>query len=518
VYLRAHPSKGRLQTLLAMYSPGLSRLETLPNELKLLIINYVNTRSQVSLACVSKTVHPVVEDVLYKSVWIEKPNTTKIVFPVASFVRTILSRPDLAHKVKQVAVGFSELQVYIDLDDLYEIPLSNTTTATKVEARLGQSDLVKTALLRLPSVERMFINTLHLHNERGPSGPPLCTLQWESSIWHPESVPAFANLTTLHWTERVLPFRLVCLPQLRTLFVSRKCSFKSPGDVTDTPNITSLIVQCYVAMIMILPDEMDSLWVSCRKRKSAMFEVLERCIFLTDLSIAFYHHTEKFHLLSGTNTGNLSKFVSKLNESLPGLKSLAIGPLCHTGYGCLRNIEPIDSLKDFVKLQHLKLAHQMFPGCNEEYFPGNLAVLRQLLPTSIKTIEIDLPTGDIFRLLDQFLQEDHGLHRMKDIVVRCATKSHTLVFPLLIAPEVMLRKWNCSPITQRLCASKFRPRLECMEAEYTSGCPCHSKKGDQCRGVVVWEDTYETSSANLAAFVASLPGSPVLNVSRSCFE
>ncbi|KAI4953146.1 hypothetical protein J4E86_006686 [Alternaria arbusti] len=149
-----------------MYSPGLSRLETLPNELKLLIINYVNTSSQVSLACVSKTIHPVVEDVLYKSVWIEKPNKMKIVFPIASFLRTILSRPDLAHKVKQVAVGVSGLQVYADLDDFYEIPLINTTTATKVEGRLGQSDLVKAALLRSPSVERMFINTSHLHNER----------------------------------------------------------------------------------------------------------------------------------------------------------------------------------------------------------------------------------------------------------------------------------------------------------------------------------------------------------------
>jgi hypothetical protein len=501
-----------------MYPPGLSRLEILPNELKLLIINHIDTRSQASLACVSKAIQPVVEDVLYKLVWIEKPNTQKIVLPIASFVRTIISRPDLAHKVKQVAVGFNGLQVSADLDDLYEIPLPNTTTATKVEARLDQSDLVKAALLRLPSVERMFINTLHLHNQQLPSGPHLCTLQWESSIWYPGSVPAFANLTTLHWTERVLPFRLVCLPQLRTLFVSRKCSFKSPGDVTDTPNITSLIVQCYFAMIMTLPDDMDSLWVSYRKRKSAMFEVLERCIFLTDLSIAFYHHTEKFHLLSGTNPGNLSKFVSELNESLPGLKSLAIGPLCHTGYGCLRNIEPIDSLKDFVKLQHLKLAHQMFPGCNEEYFPGNLAVLRQLLPTSIKTIEIDLPTGDIFRLLDQFLQEDHGLHRMKNIVVRCATKSHTLVTPLLIAPEVILQKWNCSPIIQRLLASKFSLKLECMTADYTSGFPCYSNICDQCRDVVVWEEAYETSSANLAAFVASLPGSSVLDVSDSYLE
>jgi len=499
-----------------MYSPGLSRLETLPNELKLLIINYVNTSSQVSLACVSKTIHPVVEDVLYKSVWIEKPNKMKIVFPIASFLRTILSRPDLAHKVKQVAVGVSGLQVYADLDDFYEIPLINTTTATKVEGRLGQSDLVKAALLRLPSVERMFINTSHLHNERVPSGPHLCTHQWESSIWHPESVPAFANLTTLHWTESVLPFRLLCLPQLRTLFVSRNCSFKSPGDVIDTPNITSLTMQCYVAII--LPDDMDSLWVSCRKNKGAMFEVLERCIFLTDLNIAFYHHREEFFLLSGTRPGDLSKFVSKLHDSLPGLESLSIVPQRYTGYGSLRHIEPINSLKDFAKLQHLRLAHQMFPGCNEEHFPGNIAVLQQLLPASIKTIEIYLPTSDIFRLLDQFLQEDHGLHCMKDIVVQCATKSDSLVFPLLIAPEAILQKWNCSPIIQRLCASKFKPRLECMKADFIGGFPCYAIVSDRCRDMTIWEEAYETSSANLAAFVASLPGSSVLDVSDSYLE
>jgi len=416
-----------------MYSPGLSRLETLPNELKLLIINYVNTRSQTSLACVSKTIHPIVEDALYKSVRIEKQNTMKIVIPIASFVRTILSRPELAHKVKQFDVWISELQVYTDLDNLYGIPLSNTTTATKIQPRLSQADLVKVALLRLPSVKCVLINTLHLHNERVPSGAHLCTHQRGSSTWHPESIPAFANLTTLHWTERILPFRIACLPQLRTLFVSRNCSFKSPGNVTDIPNITSLTVQCYVAMI--LPDGMDSRWVSCRERKGAMFEVLERCIFLTDSSIAFYHHKEEYHLLSGTRPGNLSKFLSKLHDSLPGLESLAIDPQCHAGYAFLRHIEPIDSLKDFAKLQHLRLAHQMVPGCNEEYSPGNLALLRQLLPASIKTIAIGLPTSDIFRLLDQFLKEDHGLHCMNDIVVQCATKSHTILFPLLITPR-----------------------------------------------------------------------------------
>ena len=99
-----------------MYPPGLSRFEILPNELKLLIINRIDTSSQASLARVSKTIHPVVEEVLYKLIWIEKPNSQKIVFPIASFVRTILSRLDLAHKVKQVTVGVSGLQVYANMD------------------------------------------------------------------------------------------------------------------------------------------------------------------------------------------------------------------------------------------------------------------------------------------------------------------------------------------------------------------------------------------------------------------
>ena len=495
-----------------MYPPGLSRLEILPNELKLLIINHIDTRSQASLACVSKTVQPVVEDVLYKSVWIEAPKAQKAKYPIANFVRTILSRPDLARIVEQLDLDASRFSIYTELDNLERILLPNTTTATKIKAILNEADLVRIVLLKLPSVKRMFINTLQLQNERGLSGAHSCVRLWKYSVNNPESMPAFANLTTLHWTESFLPFRLACLPQLQTLFVSRDCSFGSLGDITDTPNITLLTIQCFVAMI--LPDDMESFWVSCNKNKGAMFEVLERCIFLTDLSIAFYRHTEEYRLLSGTRPGILSNFVSKLHDSLPGLESLSIGPQCQIGYRFLRHIEPINSLKDFVKLQHLRLAHQMLPGCNETHFPGNLAVLRQLLPASIKTIEIDLPTSDFFRLLDQFLQEDHGLRRMKNIVVRCAIKSHALVFPLLIAPEIILQKWNRSPIIQNLSASKLTPRSECMKADYSSGFSCYSKICPQCREMEGWEDVYETSSANLAAFITSLPGSSVLDVSK----
>lgn len=82
--------------------------------------------------------------------------------PVASLIRTILSRPDLAHKVEQLDIKAGGTPVYAKLDNLCGIPLSNTTTATKAEARLNQANLARVALLKLPSVKRMFINTLYL--------------------------------------------------------------------------------------------------------------------------------------------------------------------------------------------------------------------------------------------------------------------------------------------------------------------------------------------------------------------
>jgi len=53
-----------------------------------------------------------------------------------------------------------------------------------------------------------------------------------------------------------------------------------------------------------------------------------------------------------------------------------------------------------------------------------------------------------------------------------------------------------------------------MKVDYTNGFPCYSEICDQCRDMEVWEDVYETSSANLAASIASLPGSSVLGVSN----
>lgn len=286
--------------------------------------------------------------------------------------------------------------------------------------------------------------------------------------------------------------------------------------MTNTPNITSLTVQCFVAMI--LPGGMDSLWVSRNKNKGAMFEILERCIFLTDLNIAFYHHPQEFHLLSATRHRNLLEFIKKLNDSLPRLESLTIGPQCYTSHRFLQHVEPMNSFKNFGKLQHLRLAHQMRPGSDDERLPGNSALLLQLLPASSRTIEIDMPKGDIFKFLNQFLQENHGLHWIRDIVVRCATKSHATVLAHLITPEVLLHEWNRSPIIRELYASNLRPRLECMKADYTGGFPCESKICEQCRDMVVWEDVDETSFTNLAVFMASLPGSSILGVSNSPLE
>lgn len=57
-----------------------------------------------------------------------------------------------------------------------------------------------------------------------------------------------------------------------------------------------------------------------------------------------------------------------------------------------------------------------------------------------------------------------------------------------------------------------------MKADSTGGFPYESKIREQCRDMVVCEDIYETSSANLAAFIASLPGSSILDVSNSSLE
>jgi hypothetical protein len=179
-----------------MYPASFSRLELLPNELIYPITSLLDIRSQVALACVSKAIHPVVEDMLYGSVKIGTTNDEEHRQLVAHFVRTILLRPDLASKVKQVEIYVTDNHSSVDLDNLCEISLSKATLETGTKATLQDADLARIVLTKLPSVKNLFIR---FHMRVGGIWS-VFPFRSDNIIKDPKSVPAFVNLTTIFWT------------------------------------------------------------------------------------------------------------------------------------------------------------------------------------------------------------------------------------------------------------------------------------------------------------------------------
>jgi hypothetical protein len=115
-----------------------------------------------------------------------------------------------------------------------------------------------------------------------------------------------------------------------------------------------------------LPYGVGYLWHRKRWCDDALFAVLGRCIFLTEPRIELYDAKgSKYHLtLSPTVRGNLSILASKLHDSLPALESLTIVLEDHTDYQFLNYLDPIDSFKDFSKVERLRASHQMLFGAD----------------------------------------------------------------------------------------------------------------------------------------------------------
>jgi hypothetical protein len=362
-----------------MAPPNLSTLERLPNELKLNIAEFMTPYTLASLVRVSKTLQPIAEEVLYRSVDILTPELGTDQYKpcyTSFFLRTMLQRPDLVQKVKSLKMHVSYRWAPVTMNTLYGVPLSASSVTPEIEITVKDTLLAGQLLAHLSVLASLALNF------------PWCLGGYHSLMIkffgskgdavkrNLQSVPAFTNLTTLHWTCFYLPFCMACLPRLEALSISRDCLIEGPGESSEILRISSLTFERWVEAT--LPDGHFKAFEGVYGSGGPIFEFLERCIFLGKLSMIL--DANNFREYSHDRRGDMATFVDRLHDSIPALESLTIKLDDHTSERFLYFMAPVSSFKVFRKIKYLKLPQQMLFGADK----GTLTPINELLPTSIK--------------------------------------------------------------------------------------------------------------------------------------
>ena len=153
-----------------MNIPGSSRLELLPSELLCNIADCLRPGSLVALAGVSRTLHPIAENTLHRSVTIHSSKDRwfdefPCPFRLAKFLHTMLRRPDLQKLVKSATLIVSSLAVPVALGHPDGLLIPTTPVASALTGTLSETELTGHLLMLLPELRVLELDTYHALGE-----------------------------------------------------------------------------------------------------------------------------------------------------------------------------------------------------------------------------------------------------------------------------------------------------------------------------------------------------------------
>lgn len=215
--------------------PTRSPLERLPHELLTSVADCLCSRALKSLARTSKSLQPVAEETLYRTIRL-RPHCLCPDDPYLVLLRNLLVRKDLSDKVRHLKVEASDRMI-----SMFSVSEDDQRFVLQALYLLPECVLAGSLLAILPALRSLKIVVTFSDDVRDSFEymfrDEACRLR--RAIYFAQNT-AFRNLTRLDWTSTDLPEAVVCLPTLRHLSLDQSCVIPDVRFWTSVPSITSL--------------------------------------------------------------------------------------------------------------------------------------------------------------------------------------------------------------------------------------------------------------------------------------
>ncbi|KAH7378237.1 hypothetical protein BKA66DRAFT_571667 [Pyrenochaeta sp. MPI-SDFR-AT-0127] len=424
-----------------------TKLEHLPNELLLQIMDCLPTSTLKVAVVVCKAIRTIVEESLYKHVSIAPSQLlgSQRSYSTLLFLKTLLARPDLAGIVKSLAMWIEDDRATEDVTTIAGLMIPGSVS---VGISYSAAELAVTVLSILPAVERLQLDVTSLRsNDTGPLRPAasLFTASHQHEI---KLVSTFTNVRSLVWAGPEVSFSLASLPNLESLTLPKHSMFFRSAEHHEISNITTLSLKTDTRIL--LPATQP---ISNKIQYLSVF--LEGCLFLKKLVIAI-NDVPMFVRTSGHlrahrgRQGHIDTLIELLAESIPALEDLEIVLDQEENNWWLDHIIPVTVLKDLARLKSVKIPQQGLVGGDQ---PGTSIVatsISELLPESLERLELLYPSENVFEFFDRLIQERHDCPKLDQVVIHCATFGRGLPFRQLGDGIGMQKLWETNLVSKQL--------------------------------------------------------------------
>lgn len=221
---------------------------TLPQELLLDIAKCLLQRHLPSLALVCRRLRPIVEEVLYRSPAVVGHDSTVL----EGLHDTIASRPDLAHKVKDVELNLPDGNIVVELPAHSVFPHASSNIPT-ISFQMPGSVLGGLLLNLLTSLKLLIISAPKPNDYiDGHLIDPLEALFGSPSDEGDDLIltRGFTMLNQLRLVDVRVNWILCSLQTLNKICLSRDCICEEEGRPPSIPNVRILDVECWITALV----------------------------------------------------------------------------------------------------------------------------------------------------------------------------------------------------------------------------------------------------------------------------
>ncbi|KAF2469129.1 uncharacterized protein BDR25DRAFT_343916 [Lindgomyces ingoldianus] len=449
-----------------------------PTELLLEAAHCLPPRDLCHLSLVSRHIQGIAQAALYRSLIIPEPRYTSSKSQVPYLARTLIARPDLAIKVKNLSVVAMERRVRFRrpkafLSDVEKILrglrvwTQDTLTRTipldgghsvavepwlahikeRWEPALCGLLLALTSNLETLSIE--IINwdftyrTPFPYNDSGAdphveSAIEQLFCQPDKPLWRTDltSIPGLRNLRELAFAGRSLETAWASLPKLKHLDLSRHVDYYAPTKAIDSP-LTSLEIQCRTTIFIPLSKShlhFDQMLLGFQRLRH-VFLFFDN--FLNDVT-----HTN-YRLLPHNNHGTWATLIERLKPISNHLETLVLDLEDDADVSWMNYVDGGVRLEEFTTLNTLTIPAEVLfskqeveggeeepelgqvPAISQPGFPGmyvknppTIHLLRSL-PPNIDILTILAPKTDIWEWMDRLVDNCAAWPMLKTVDLYC---------------------------------------------------------------------------------------------------
>lgn len=404
-----------------LLSEDVSPIGACPEELLLLVADVLGTKEKQLLALTCRRFSRIFQCQLYREIELPHPGLRKSTFShIAALVRTLLRRPDLACKTRELEIYAVAKDVLFEHKHTHAVSKDLRATMSESNCNVSEARLAGVLLTLLPNLRAL---TLAVFDD-WPSYVPgnlSDPLIWPEGRWGTyskdslgelfgpkrlanfSSIPGLRNLETIILQARQLDPAWTTLPNLKYMWLNRTFRSYWMSISEEIPPASSISHLTLTPSVLLL--------VPAEKRHKPMKIFLSQLTGLRCLRISFDDSYNE--LRYRRTTVKFDDFIEVLSITRFTLEELHLGS--DDGVGFLKLIQPVTTLSHFTRLRILGIQQEALIGPFYNALNSDHVAIYRLLPSSLELLRIWGTTLCFFDWLERLFAARFSVPKLKDI-------------------------------------------------------------------------------------------------------